>query len=73
MSWRHLNDTKPKARKPYPCFLCNRVIDAGTEIGDYIVQCIVCGRCSSPGECESEALAIHRWNSDFLWGDDFED
>ena len=30
MSWTHLGDTKPKARKRYHCDLCNLPIDVGT-------------------------------------------
>lgn len=29
MSWSHLNDTRPKARKPHNCFLCGMSIPAG--------------------------------------------
>jgi hypothetical protein len=29
MSWTHLSDTRPRARKPYRCYLCARTIPAG--------------------------------------------
>lgn len=29
MSYTHLGDTRPKARKQYRCYLCHRPIDVG--------------------------------------------
>jgi hypothetical protein len=29
MSWPHLSDTTPKARKQYRCDICNEVIEVG--------------------------------------------
>ena len=31
MSWKHLEDTTPKARKKYRCHLCGLSIDAGDK------------------------------------------
>ncbi len=30
MSWTHLSDTMPKARKEHRCILCERIIPKGT-------------------------------------------
>lgn len=31
MGWTHLEDTKPKARKRYQCYLCEEPIDPGEQ------------------------------------------
>lgn len=31
MSWLHLEDTQPKARKDHDCFLCGNIIPKGTK------------------------------------------
>jgi hypothetical protein len=31
MPWKHIEDTTPRARKQYTCFLCNRAIAVGEQ------------------------------------------
>ena len=56
MSWRHLSDEHPVARKPHHCFLCGETIEVGEK---HVRRTSVDGRelCSLRMhlECEKES------------------
>lgn len=66
MSWHHLEDTRPKARKDYACYLCGRPILKGTE---HIKRSGISERCyvTSRMHLACESVTRHQLWDDMDW------
>lgn len=62
MSWKHLKEATPKARKPHQCWLCDGDIPAGST---YVYRAGLDGRHMVTMHMHAECEAVtHNWEAD---------